>query len=58
MKPMYPLAQSCLKEFDDLFANDLPLGFLPLRRIKHQIDLLLGAPLLGLSKKIGYLVLD
>ena len=26
VKPLYPLAQSLLKEFEDVFPNDLPLG--------------------------------
>ena len=45
VKPLHPLSQSLLKEFDDVFPCDLPLGLHPIRGIEHQIDLLLGAPL-------------
>ena len=29
VKPIHPVAQSLLKEFDDVFPNDLPQGSLP-----------------------------
>jgi len=45
VKFMHSLAQSLLKEFKDVFPNDLPLGLPPLRGIEHQIDLLLSTPL-------------
>jgi len=45
VKLLYPLAQSLLKEFKDVFPNDLPSGLPPLRGIEHQINLLLGTPL-------------
>jgi len=45
VKPLYPLAQSLLREFDDVYPNNLPLGLSPIRGIEHQIGLLLGAPL-------------
>ncbi|RDY03994.1 hypothetical protein CR513_12356, partial [Mucuna pruriens] len=32
-----------LKEFKDMFPKDIPLGLLPLRGVKHHIDLYLGA---------------
>jgi len=44
-KPTHPLSQSLLKEFEDVFPNDLPLGLPPLRGAKHAIDLLAAAPL-------------
>jgi len=45
VKPLHPLAQSILKEFEDVFPHDLPPGLPPVRGIEHQIDLLLGTPL-------------
>ena len=45
VKPLHPFAQSLLREFEDVFPNDLPLGLPPLSGIDHQIDLLPGAPL-------------
>jgi len=44
VKPMHPLGQPLLKEFEGVLPNDLPLGLLPLRGIEHQVDFLLGAP--------------
>ena len=51
VKPMHALAQSLLKEFEDVFSNDLPSGLPTLRGIKDQIGLLLGTPL---SNKLAY----
>jgi hypothetical protein len=34
---------SLMKEFDDVFPEDIPNGLPPLRGIEHQIDLMLGA---------------
>ena len=45
VKPIDPLAQSFLKEFDNVFANDLPPGHPSLRLMYHQIDLFLSAHL-------------
>nr|KYP30929.1 hypothetical protein KK1_049582 [Cajanus cajan] len=35
--------QQILKEFDDLFPQEVPSGLSPLRGIEHQIDLISGA---------------
>ena len=40
VKPLHPLAQSLLREFEDVFPNDLPSGLSRIRGIEHQIDLL------------------
>jgi len=48
---LHPFAQSLLREFEDVFPNDLPSGLPPLREIERQIDLLWGAPLLN---KLAY----
>jgi len=37
---MHPLAQLLLREFMDVFSNDLPLRLPHLRGIGHQVDLL------------------
>uniref|UniRef100_A0A151UI19 Transposon Ty3-I Gag-Pol polyprotein n=1 Tax=Cajanus cajan TaxID=3821 RepID=A0A151UI19_CAJCA len=37
--------QKLLKEFDDLFPQEVPSGLPPLRGIEHQIDLISGASL-------------
>jgi len=42
VRPLHPLAQSLLREFEDIFSTDIPPGCLLLREIKHQINLLLG----------------
>jgi len=51
VKLMHHITQSLLREFMDVFPNYLPLRLASLRGIKHQIDLLLGAPL---SNKSAY----
>jgi len=51
VKPLHPLAQSLLKEFEDIFSNDQPLGPPPFIGIKYQIDLLLSAPV---TSKLAY----
>ena len=38
IKSMHPLAQSLLREFVDVFLNDLPPRLPPLSGIKYQID--------------------
>ncbi|RDY09290.1 hypothetical protein CR513_06345, partial [Mucuna pruriens] len=40
-----------LKEFKDMFPNDIPLGLPPLRRIKHHIDL---CPRASIPNKAAY----
>jgi len=45
VKPLHPLGQSLLREFKDVFPNNLPPRTPPIRGIEHQIDLLPGTPL-------------
>jgi len=45
VKHLNPLDQSFLREFEEIFPNDLPLELPSLRVIEHQIDLLPGVPL-------------
>jgi len=45
VKLLHPLAQSLLREFEDVFPDDLPLGLPSIKGIEHQIDLLPGSPL-------------
>ena len=40
-----PSLLSILKEFEDVFPDELPPGLPPLRGIEHRIDLIPGAPL-------------
>ncbi|RDY01833.1 hypothetical protein CR513_14798, partial [Mucuna pruriens] len=40
-----------LKEFKDVFPNDIPLGFPPLKGIEHYIDLF---PRASLTNKADY----
>ena len=40
-----PYLAQLIKEFEDVFPNELPKGLPPLRGIEHQIDLIPGAPL-------------
>ena len=37
--------EDLLKEFEDVFPDDLPLGLPPIHEIEHQIDLIPGASL-------------
>jgi len=45
VKPLHPLAQSLLREFENISLNNLPTGFSHLKVIQHQINLLSSAPL-------------
>ena len=45
VKLIHYLAQSFLREFVDVFSNDLPLGLPPFKGIQHQIGLLPGPSL-------------
>ena len=40
-----PKLAKLIKEFEDVFPDELPKGLPPLRGIEHQIDLIPGAPL-------------
>jgi len=50
VKPLHHLAQSLLKDFEDVFLNDVSTRLPQLRGIEHQINVLLGAPF---AKQIG-----
>jgi hypothetical protein len=43
--PLPLVFSNLLQEFADVFPDELPPGLPPLRGIKHQIDLIPGAPL-------------
>jgi len=45
VKPLHLLAQLLLREFENVFPNDLPPRLLRLRGIEHLINLLPDAPL-------------
>ena len=40
-----PQVKDLLKEFDDIFSKEGPIGLPPFRGIEHQIDLVLGVSL-------------
>ncbi|XP_021759479.1 uncharacterized protein LOC110724369 [Chenopodium quinoa] len=40
-----PRLAALIKEYEDVFPNELPQGLPPIRGIEHQIDLIPGAPL-------------
>jgi len=40
-----PQMKELLKEFDDIFSKEGPIGLPPFRAIEHQIDLVPGASL-------------
>ena len=44
-RPIHPKMHSLLRDFADVFPEELPSGLPPIRGIEHQIDLLPGAPL-------------
>ncbi|XP_056158507.1 uncharacterized protein LOC130134829 [Syzygium oleosum] len=44
-RPIHPKKHRLLKDFADVFPEDLPPGLPPIRGIEHQIDLIPGAPL-------------
>jgi len=44
-KVVSPQVEKLLKEFDDVFPGDGPMGLPPFRGIKHQSDFVLGASL-------------
>jgi len=48
---MHPLPQSLLREFVDVFTNDLALGLPPSRGVEHKLDPLLGS---FIQKKLAY----
>jgi hypothetical protein len=43
--PLFLPLLSLLKEFQDVFLDELPHGPPPLRDIEHRVDLIPGAPL-------------
>jgi len=45
VKLLHPLTQSLLRDFGNMFPNDLSPRLPLLRGIEHQIDLVLGATL-------------
>lgn len=44
-RPLHPKMHFLLKEFSDVFPEELPLRLSPLRGDEHHINLLLSAPL-------------
>ena len=47
VKPLHPPTQLLLREFEDVLPNNLPSRLPLFRQIEHQINLLLGDPLLN-----------
>ena len=45
LKSLPPKIENLLKEFEDIFPKEGPIGLPPFRGIEHQIDLVLGASL-------------
>ena len=46
-EPIDPRVQQVLIEFNDLVSSEVPNSLPPMHSIQHQIDLILGAPLLN-----------
>jgi len=45
LKSLPPKIENILKEFEDIFPKEGPIGLPPFRGIEHQIDLVLGVSL-------------
>jgi len=46
LNSLLPKIENLLKEFEDIFPKEGPIGLPPFRGIEHQIDLVPGASLL------------
>ena len=51
-----PKIENLLKEFEDIFPKEGPIGLPPFRGIEHQIDLVSGASLPNRPAYLGQIL--
>jgi len=55
LKSLPPKIENLLKEYEDIFPKEGPIGLPPFRGIEHQIDLVHGA-VFQIDQRIGQIL--